>query len=212
MTGPDGFNYDMQTEVNAYSEQMPRKMMRRIRSVARIDQSLAFTKLEFATSCLGITDEPKLFFNEQTGESERRTLLAVPLGHVGIHPNTVFVAINIETPHPNYDGTKLLRATAYKFDTQARQICQYPEQSAILQKDATHWQYGEDFGPFINVRDSLVDVICWDSLRLRLQTENFDKLSPEAVRQRSMAQRLASELDSFATADQKTFSLLPAKL
>jgi hypothetical protein len=209
---PEGFGDDRLVETIAMPEPLLRRELRELRRDARIEQDLVFTTLEFFARSLHIAEGPKLFHIDNYTEFERTKVLAVPLGHVGIHLNTMFVAVNTETSHPESNDERWLRATAYKFDAGAKQICQYPVQTAVIGKHDIFWKHEPDFGPYIRETEGLVTLHCWDGMRLSLPAGSFDKISIEAIRQRDMARELAGVLGSLSLADQKNFSLFPSKL
>lgn len=94
----------------------------------------------------------------------------------------------------------------------ARQICQYPEKLADSVDENKYWEFDEDFGPLVDFQGNIAGVACWDGLRLQLPTEDFDKISVESARQRSMATQLARLLHSYDRAkDEQTFALIPGK-
>lgn len=208
---PENFGDDMYAQLTV-PDVVPLRDARAARRDARLEHRLAFTNLEFALNYLTVADQPKLFIGYDKLRDERRTALIVPLGHVGIHQKSIFVGVNIESPLPERLQTRQLRATAYKFDVRARQICQYPEKTAESVENGAYWEFDEDFGPLIDFQGNIAGVACWDGLRLQLPTEDFDKISVESARQRSMATQLARLLHSYdSRRDARTFSLIPGK-
>lgn len=209
---PEGFGDERLVDSITMTESLPKKTVRELRRGARVEQDWLYTGLEFLSQGLEIEQGPKLFYKEDYINYARTTILTVPLGHIGIHQRPIFVAINTETSHPELDDTRQLRATAYKFDAIAKQICQYPEHLATRSKHGNDWQHNPHFGPFIHESNQFVSVTCWHENSLQLPTETYDKISPEAIMQRTLARDLVGLLGSLTLEDQKNFSLFPRKL
>lgn len=209
---PEGFGDDRLVETITMSESLPRRAVRELRREAQVEQDWLYTGLEFLSHSLELDKEPKLFHKNDYENYTHTKILTVPLGHVGIHLSTVFVAINSETSFPERNDRREMRATAYKFDAAAKQICQYQEHTATLGKHDKRWQHDPDFGPFLFETDSLVSVNCWHEKSLQLPTETFDRISPEAIIKRNLARELVGVLGSLSLADQKNFSLFAGKL
>ena len=209
---PEGFGDDRLVETITMSELLPRRVVRELRREAQVEQDWLYTGLEFLSHSLELDKGPKLFSKDDYETYERTKILTVPLGHVGIHLNAIFVAVNVETSFPERNDSREMRATAYKFDAAAKQICQYQEHTATLGKHDKSWRHDPDFGPYLYERDSLVSVNCWHEKSLQLPTETFDRISPEAIIKRDLARELVGVLGSLSLADQKNFSLFPSKL
>lgn len=213
MIFPEAFGDEIQASiVGTVTDDMPQKEVPSARRLARLERDIAFTNLSFAAQCLKVSEGPKVFFRENVDVGERLTMLTVPLGRVGVHLNTVFVGLNTERPDPSDDRVQRLRATAYKYDVDSKQICQYPEQTAVLARNADYWEYFPGFGPFIMTENDTVSVRCWEPDRLQLETKNYDKISSQAAAQRAAARHLAQLFYGFSLIDERNLSLSTPEL